>query len=116
MNSYYPTREQSQAPSPNQLYFYYANINQAYNWGIAPGNLLLFKDPDGAHFYIKSLGTSYGERPVFEVYTKEQPQTQTEPQQQQQNSEFDSLKEDIARLKEAMKKLNGKLNDRKGGD
>lgn len=114
--NYYPPN-QAQPPSPNQLYFYYANINEAYNWGIAPGNLLLFKDPDGVHFYMKSLGTSYGERPLFEVYTKEQPQTQTtETQSQQQPSELDSLKDEIARLKEAMKKLNNKLNDRKAGD
>ena len=67
---------------------------------------------------MKSLGTSYGERPLFEVYTKEQPQTQTTETQpsQQQPSELDSLKDEIARLKEAMKKLNNKLNDRKAGD
>ena len=120
---YYPPQDVNQVQLPNYpqqtrqfSYFFVQNINEAYNWAIAPGNFLVFKDQDGIHFYTKSLGLSPYDKVQFEVYTKEQPQAEMQAPVQQTNTEYDSLKEEISKLKEAMKKLNNKITDKKVGD
>ena len=105
---YYSQTDPSQV---RQLPCYFVqNINEAYNWGIAPGNALLFKDVDGVHVYMKGLGMPY-DKPVFEVYTKEQ--QSIEQPVQSHNTELDALKEEMSKLKDAMRKLNNKI---KAGD
>lgn len=64
----------------NQAYFwYYASRMEALNWPIGPGNILTFRDPDGIHFYVKSMGFSPYESPSFEVFTKEQQNNNQNP-------------------------------------
>ena len=99
------SQQQNRQYYPN--YIVVQNINEAYNWAISPGSTLIFKDQDNMHIYIKSLSSPY-DRPMFEVFTKEQEQSQT--------SEIDTLKEEMNRLKEAMKKLNSKITEKKVGD
>ena len=107
--NYYPQEVTNQVQMPNVLPCYFVqSINEAYNWRVAPGNCLIFKDIDGVHIYTKSQGLPY-EKPAFDIYTKEQAQVET----QSNNSEFDSLKDEISKLKDAMRKLNNKI---KAGD
>lgn len=49
-------------------YWYYATRDEALNWPIAPGNMLTFKDPDGKHYYEKSLGWNPCEGVQFKEY------------------------------------------------
>lgn len=51
--------------------WYYATRDEASRWPLAPGNMLVFFDPDGQHFYVKSLGWSPYEGVKFEVFTRE---------------------------------------------
>ena len=114
---YSPPQEQYvQQPAlmrPNgqvQCYFV-QNINEAYNWQVAPGNFLVFKDQDNIHIYTKSLATPY-DKVMFDVYTKEQPANNTQTTENKE-SELDDLREEISKMKDAMRKLNDRISDNK---
>lgn len=109
---YYPQQDYVQQPNRQVTFYWVTNINEAYNWGIAPGSSLIFRDQDNKHVYIKSLNTPY-EKPVFEVFTKEQQQVE-DPQTN--DDSLNVLKDEISKIKEALKKLNNKISDRKVGD
>ena len=106
---YFPQEANFPQQTRQFSYFFVQNINEAYNWAIAPGSYLVFKDQDGIHFYTKSLGLSPYDKVQFEVFTKEQAQVE----QQQMPNELDALKEEMSKLKDAMRKLNNKI---KAGD
>ena len=98
MNDYY------QRQSINQYtYFFVKDQSEAFNWPIAPGSLLVFKDQDNIHFYTKSLGYSPYDRPMFEVYTREA---------QVQEPNHDSA---IQELREAMSALQKQISELKNG-
>ena len=87
-------------------YWYYATREEALNWPIAPGNMLTFKDPDGKHYYEKSLGWSPYEGVMFkefEVKVEEVPKT--EAPVEAKSSEVDDLRKDIYDLKDQIAEL-----------
>ena len=88
-------------------YWYYATRDEAINWPIAPGNMLTFKDPDGKHYYEKSLGWSPYEGvqfKEFEIKEEAIPQApvQTAPAP---NSDVEDLRKDIYDLKSQLTEL-----------
>lgn len=103
MNEYYGYPTMNQPQTRQYLYYFVKDKGEAFNWAIAPGNLLVFKDQDNIHFYTKSLGYSPYDRPVFETYTKEV-QTQDYP-----SSDV------IQDLREAMSELQRQISDIKNG-
>lgn len=114
-----PQQEQFVQPMAQQSrpfpYYPVSNINEAYNWAVAPGSYMVFRDQDGIHFYTKSLASPY-DKPMFEVYTKEPSvQQQTMEQTENDDNEIDLLKEDISKIKDALRKLNDKITDKKVG-
>ena len=109
--NYYPTvNRQSQYDTKQYLYFFVKDTGEAYNWPIAPGNLLVFKDQDDMHFYTKSLGYSPYDKPIFEVYTKE-----VQTQEQKPDSDFELLKKEIAEIKSKLSDINNRNNNKGGG-
>jgi len=54
-----------------QYFVYYVNSREeAERWPVGPGNVLIFRQTDGSFIYIKSLGFSPYDKPVFEVFPK----------------------------------------------
>ena len=112
--NYYPTVGRQE---PRQYsYFFVKDIGEAYNWLIAPGSLLVFKDQDNIHFYTKSLGYSPYDKPIFEVFTRE-----AQAQEQKPDSDFELLKKKVAELESKLSEIkvvdnNRNNNNNKGGN
>ena len=144
-NQYYPQNNNFMYPQyrQEQLNQVYANSynsncifvkdrNEAEMWQIAPGNKLIFEDQNGINFYVKSLGFSPNDRPIFKVYKREDyVEPVNENLQAEQNPlkdefekyqsstklEMDSLRSSIEELKELISQ-NSKpnFNPKKGGN
>ena len=94
-------------------YWYYATREEALKWPIAPGNMLTFKDPDGKHYYEKSLGWSPYEGVKFVEFelkvTEEKPKESVAIYQETipvaNKTEVEDLKNDIYDLKNQIAEL-----------
>lgn len=66
---YYPG-QQAQAPQQiqNSGFVSVRSIEEAFNYPVAPGNSITFKDENAPYVYTKTKGTSPMEAPVFERY------------------------------------------------
>ena len=112
--NYYPTMNRQAQFEPRQYsYFFVKDNSEAFNWPIAPGSLLVFKDQDNIHFYTKSLGYSPYDKPIFEIYTKE-----VQAQEPTIDSDFELLKKEVAELKSKLSEMNNRnnINNNKGGN
>lgn len=49
------------------------------NYPIGPGNTIIFKDEAAPYIYVKTMGYSPVDKPIIEVYKREDPTTQEEP-------------------------------------
>ena len=112
--NYYPTVGRQEPRQYSYFFFFY--IGEAYNWLIAPGSLLVFKDQDNIHFYTKSLGYSPYDKPIFEVFTRE-----AQAQEQKPDSDFELLKKKVAELESKLSEIkvvdnNRNNNNNKGGN
>lgn len=91
------------------------SIEEAYNYPVAPGNSITFKDENSPYVYTKTRGFSQLDQPVFEKYRLVKEENQIQPQEsakQPQNgskceeeikllwSEVNALKTQINALKE----------------
>lgn len=67
-----PTQQyQQQATQPqiqNGGFVSVRNIEEAYNWPVAPGNSITFKDENSPYIYTKTKGFSQLEAPIFERF------------------------------------------------
>ena len=98
-------------------YWYYATREEALKWPIAPGNMLTFKDPDGKHYYEKSLGWSPSKGVKFTEFSLQEnaPVTTStptsspveiayeQPKQTDIDAEIKELKEQILDLAKSIK-------------
>jgi len=100
--------QQNRSPS----FYIVQNINEAYNWPIAPGNVLVFKDQDNTHLYTKSLGSPY-DKFIFEIYTKDNTNQSCEPTGKN-SDDIESLKDEMSKIKNALRKLNDKISGKAG--
>ena len=73
------------------------SIEEAFNWPIAPGNSLTFKDESAPYIYTKTKGFSQLEPPVFERFrlvkeesAQETPKKNPEPTQELPKEAFDA--------------------------
>ena len=107
----YMPQNYGQQNKPQSFYFV-QNINEAYNWPIAPGNFLVFKDQDNTHLYTKSLGSPY-DKFVFEVYTKDGT-NQSYESTEKSSDDIESLKDEMSKIKNALRKLNDKISGKAG--
>ncbi len=67
---YQPNIQQTQQMQNNGI-ITVRNKQEAYNYPIAPGNSLTFKNETEPYIYTKTLGFSQLDRPVFEVFRLE---------------------------------------------
>lgn len=125
----YPQQYQQQQPQQSIQgtgFISVPRMEVAYNWPVAPGNSLMFKDDNAPYVYTKTRGFSQLDEPVFETYrlvkedvaAQRQPQ-QAEPQKQADYSgdinalweEIKLLKADIVELKAPEKKRRPKADE-----
>lgn len=83
------------------------NEMEARNYAIAPGNSLMFKDENGPYVYVKSMGSSQFDQPVFEKFrlVKEEsgvPQQAPQPEYVLK-SEFEELRNEIQNFMKSTK-------------
>jgi uncharacterized small protein (DUF1192 family) len=57
--------------APQNIFVPVANENVARNFPVAYGNTVIFKDENSPKIYIKAMGYSQLESPVFEKYARE---------------------------------------------
>lgn len=114
MPNYMPYQYQPQYQQPQQMatgFVSVRNIEEAFNYPIAPGNSITFKDENAPYVYTKTKGFSPLEQPVFERYrlVKEEPAEaaktpQNSPEAPQADKsiqeQIDSLKRRITALEE----------------
>ena len=114
---YYPQQyQQQQSPQIQSGGFIpVKSIEEAYNWPVAPGNSITFKDENSPYVYTKTKGFSPLEPPVFERYrlVKEEDQrtekpaeaAKTAPETVDYSTDIKTIYEEIDALKKQIKAL-----------
>lgn len=63
-----PTQQGGQLQIQNGGFVSVRNIEEAFNWPVAPGNSITFKDENSPYIYTKTKGFSQLEAPIFERF------------------------------------------------
>jgi hypothetical protein len=86
------------------------SVEEAYNWPVAPGNSLMFKDENSPYVYTKTRSFSQLDQPVFERYrlVKEGDNGPSEAQTAPSRS-----KDDITALWEEVRLLQAQIDELK---
>lgn len=115
-NNYsYPYQQNFQQPyqQPQQIqnsgFVSVRSIEEAFNWPVAPGNSITFKDENAPFVYTKTKGFSPLEQPTFERYrlVKEEETPQVNSDHGKSATNYD---EQINMLWDEVNALKGKLN------
>lgn len=115
---YQPNIQQTQQVQNNGI-ITVRNKQEAFNYPIAPGNSLTFKNETEPYIYTKTLGFSQLDRPVFEVFRLERENVTTEviPEQPAVEQSFLTIENaalmqnEINTLKEEIKFLKDYIDD-----
>ncbi len=85
----------------------------ARNYPVRYGNRVTFKDETAPYIYIKTMGFSQFDNPIFEKYRKEEPTTPDKAPETEDTYKlaFDELKGEIDALKADIKALREELGD-----
>jgi len=126
---YYPNNQNWQSPPSQTLpaahpqfiqqvqnmgYIPVPNEDMARNYPVAPGNSLAFRSEDGNYMYVKSMGFSQYDKPVFDKYElvneplniKESEPVMEEPvAARDYDSEIDALGEELNSIREEVEHL-----------
>lgn len=96
------------------------NIEEAFNWPVAPGNSITFKDENSPYIYTKTKGFSQLEAPIFERFrlvkeddTPKQQENRPEASEKAENSfqaeeQINSIWKEIEALKSQIKAIEAK--------
>lgn len=119
-----PTQQyQQQATQPqiqNGGFVSVRNIEEAFNWPVAPGNSITFKDENSPYIYTKTKGFSQLEAPIFERFrlvkeddTPKQQENRPEAPEKAENSfqaeeQINSIWKEIEALKSQIKAIEAK--------
>ena len=87
-------------------------IEEAYNWPVAPGNSIMFKDENAPYVYTKTKGFSQLDQPVFERYRLVKEDDASQGSNSPQNSPKDAQNYDneIKLLWDEINALKGQIN------
>lgn len=121
-NSFYNPYMQYQQPymqqQPQQIqnsgFVSVQSMTEAFNYPVAPGNSITFKDENAPYVYTKTKGFSPLEQPVFEKYrlVKEEEMPREAPKQPETASDCDEqiklLWDEVNALKGQITALNAK--------
>lgn len=108
----YPFYNQNQQPQVSYMSSH--GRDMVINYPIAPGNTIIFRDEAEPYVYIKTMGYSPMDKPVLEIYRREDAQDS-----KQSDVALDKIQEDIKGIIEEIDNINKKLNykpRRKDGD
>ena len=107
----YPPFPQAQSPPMQQNVTYFVNVPSeevARRWNVDPNTTTRFIDENNGYFYIKSVGASILESPVFERYKISKDSEERPPTDEYlTKSEFESYKVIINDMQEIVKELKG---------
>ncbi len=108
-----PVQAQNNAQSQSQLIsgglISVSNEAEAFNYPVAHGNSVTFRNDNEPFVYIKSVGFSPLDRPIFEKYKKEEVETVNNKPVMDENPIFDELRAEITTLKTELDTLKAKL-------
>lgn len=118
-NYFQNTTPQQSTPATTQIqnggFVSVRNENEARNYPIAYGNSVTFKDENAPYIYVKTMGFSQLDNPVFDKYrlVKEQPVV---PENGVENSEsyklsYEELKAEIEAIKEQIEALKERVDN-----
>ena len=116
-----PAQQQFQQPTQqiqNIGYIPVTNEEMAINYPVAPGNSLAFRSEDKKYVYIKSMGFSQYDKPIFEKYERvneNEPVIEEPVKVRDYGTEIDNLnrilsdiQEELSSLKEQRKRQNNR--------
>lgn len=106
----YPNFYQNQQPQVSFMSIRGRDI--AVNYPIAPNNTIIFKDEMSPYIYVKSMGFSPLEKPMMEIYKKEEPIQAQEgtSEVKEDNSTIDKIQDDIKAILDDIDGIKKKLN------
>ena len=86
-----PQMQPQQQQIQNSGFVSVRSIEEAFNWPVAPGNSITFKDENAPYVYTKTKGFSPLEQPVFERYrlVKEEDAIRMAPNQHAEAPNYD---------------------------
>lgn len=91
-----------------------ANENVAKNYPVGYGNIVIFKDENEPKIYVKSMGFSQLESPIFESYRREENKPVSATANSDSNNlPYDELKAEITALKSEIEALKEKISTKR---
>ena len=106
----YPNYYQNQQPQVSFMSIRGKDI--AINYPIAPNNTIIFKDETAPYIYVKSMGFSPLEKPMMEIYKKEDLMQEKAPEEKEDNSIIQKIQTDIEGILDDIEGIKQKLNNR----
>ena len=90
-----------------------ANENVARNYPVGYGNTVIFKDENSPRMYVKAMGYSQLESPIFEKYVREEDKPISDDVNEKANNlSYDDLKAEIDGVKGDIKWLKDRVQNR----
>jgi hypothetical protein len=90
-----------------------ANENVARNYPVGYGNTVIFKDENSPRMYVKAMGYSQLESPIFEKYVREEDKPISDDVNEKANTlSYDDLKAEIDGVKGDIKWLKDRIQNR----
>lgn len=106
----YPNYYQNQQPQVSFMSI--RGKDTAINYPIAPNNTIIFKDETAPYIYVKSMGFSPLEKPMMEIYKKEELQQEGVSEVKEDNSIIQKIQTDIEGILDDIEGIKQKLNNR----
>lgn len=101
------------ADMPMGFFVPVANENVARNYPVGYGNTVVFKDENSPRMYVKAMGYSQLESPIFEKYVKEEDKPISDDVNEKSNNlSYDDLKAEIDGVKGDIKWLKDRIQNR----
>jgi len=98
---------------PMEFFVPVANENVARNYPVGYGHTVVFKDENSPRIYVKAMGYSQLESPIFEKYVKEEDKPISDDVNEKSNNlSYDDLKAEIDGVKGDIKWLKDRIQNR----
>lgn len=106
-----------QTPTPPQNNFVtIRSKEEALYYPVGPGNSVIFRKEDGSNIYIKTMGYSTTEAPIFEEFERVQDTTKNQNETPDFMSEIDKIWSEINALKNRQYKPKNEKRREDGDD
>lgn len=103
----------TKADMPMGFFVPVANENVARNYPVGYGNTVIFRDENSPRIYVKAMGYSQLESPIFEKYVREEEKPISDDVNEKSNNlSYDDLKAEIDGVKGDIKWLKDRIQNR----